>query len=63
MLAGEELWWQVVDMPGAISSLETRVRFLVEDVRAAAEWARAELHLAPADRSQPLGPLMHRFRT
>ena len=43
VLPGVEVWWQVVGMAGASKPLATRVRLRVDDVRAAARRAGAEL--------------------
>lgn len=48
VLSATELWWQVVGKPNDLQPLRTRVRFLVDDVASAAQWARAALGVQPA---------------
>ncbi len=48
VLDGVELWWQVVGVAGEVAPLPTRVRFLVEDVEAAARRARSDLGVTPS---------------
>ncbi|MEU4215059.1 hypothetical protein [Actinoplanes sp. NPDC026623] len=43
VLAGVELWWQVVGMTEAFQPLATRVRLLVDDVRVAARHVETAL--------------------
>jgi hypothetical protein len=43
VLPGVELWWQVVGTTGDFTPLATRVRLLVDDVRAAKRRIEAEL--------------------
>ncbi|MBO0839682.1 MAG: hypothetical protein J2O49_02540 [Sciscionella sp.] len=48
VLTGVELWWQVVEVPGEVRPLTTRVRFRVADIDAARGWLRAELGVPSA---------------
>lgn len=48
VLEGVELWWQVVGVTGGVAPIATRTRFLVDDVRAAADGVRRRLGVEPS---------------
>ncbi|WP_436535442.1 VOC family protein [Actinoplanes sp. HUAS TT8] len=46
VLAGVEVWWQVVGQPDGVRPLGSRIRLRVDDVRAATQRAHARLGVA-----------------
>jgi predicted enzyme related to lactoylglutathione lyase len=48
VLAGVEVWWQVVGIVEDFRPLATRVRLGVDDVRVAAQQAESQLGVAPS---------------
>jgi catechol 2,3-dioxygenase-like lactoylglutathione lyase family enzyme len=47
VVAGAEVWWQIVVVSGPLHPLPTRLRLKVDDVRAATKWARTSLKVEP----------------
>lgn len=48
VVAGAEVWWQIVVVPGQVRPMTNRSRLKVDDVRAATVWARTSLKVEPS---------------